>query len=114
MKQTLELEAFVLKKAGDLPVALMGDLNAGPDTPSVAYLREKLKWCDTFGAKNPGDPGLTWDYRNPYAAAEREKMAERRIDFIFVCRKIGPFEKILSSRLVFNKPSAEGVFPSDH
>ncbi|MFA5168191.1 MAG: endonuclease/exonuclease/phosphatase family protein [Candidatus Omnitrophota bacterium] len=114
MMQTLELEAFVMKKAGNLPVALMGDLNAGPDTPSVTYLREKLKWCDTFGAKNPGDPGFTWDYRNPYTEAERGKMAERRIDFIFIREQAGPFEEILSSRLVFNEPSLEGIYPSDH
>jgi endonuclease/exonuclease/phosphatase (EEP) superfamily protein YafD len=113
-KQTLELEAFVQRKSGDLPMALMGDLNAGPDTPSVTYLREMLKWCDTFEAKNPGDPGLTWDYRNPYAEAEHEKMAERRIDFIFIREQTGSFEKILSSRLVFNEPSVGGVFPSDH
>ena len=114
LKQTLELETFAQKKSGDLPVALMGDLNAGPDTPSVTHLRETLKWCDTFGSKNFGEPGLTWDYRNPYAEAEREKMAERRIDYIFVREKTGLFKKIGSSRLVFNKPSAEGVYPSDH
>lgn len=113
MKQTLELEAFVNQKAQELPAALMGDLNAGPDTSSVTYLRERLKWCDTFEAKNPGDPGLTWDYRNPYAEAEREKMAERRIDFIFVRERMGPFEKIKSSRVVFNEPRDE-VWPSDH
>lgn len=112
--QTRELEAFVREKSGDLPVALMGDLNAGPDTPSVAYLWKKLKWCDTFYAKNPGDRGWTWDYRNPYAEAEREKMAERRIDYIFVREQVGSFEKIRSSRIVFNEPSKDGVYPSDH
>ena len=114
LKQTLELETFAQKKSGDLPVALMGDLNAGPDTPSVTHLRETLKWCDTFGSKNFGEPGLTWDYRNPYAEAEREKMAERRIDYIFVREKTGLFKKIGSSRRVFNKPSAGGVYTSDH
>ena len=114
MKQTLELEAFVNQKAADLPAAIMGDFNGAANTPPVVYLRETRKWIDTFGIKNPGDPGLTWDYRNPYAAAEREKMAERRIDFIFVREQIGPFKKILSSRLVFCEPSATGVYPSDH
>lgn len=113
MKQTLELETFVQKKARGLPGALMGDLNAGPDTPSVVYLRETLKWCDTFKAVNPGDPGLTWDYRNPYAEAEREKMAERRIDYIFVREQAGPFKKILSSRVVSREPQG-AIWPSDH
>ncbi len=114
MKQTLELAEFVQKKGGDLPVVLLGDLNAGPETPSATYLRETLKWCDTFGAKNLGDPGLTWDYTNPYAKAAGEKMAERRIDYIFIREQAGIFKKILSSRLVLNEPSVEGVYPSDH
>ena len=54
------------------------------------------KWIDTFWVKNPGVPGLTWDYRNPYAKAEHEKMAERRIDYIFIRERIGLFKKILS------------------
>jgi endonuclease/exonuclease/phosphatase family metal-dependent hydrolase len=115
LKQTLELEAFVGKKApAGMPVALMGDLNAGPETPSVSYLREKLKWCDTFEVANPGDTGITWDYRNPYAEAEREKMAERRIDYIFVREPVGPFSMIKSSRVIFNEPSSKGIYPSDH
>ncbi|MFH0984535.1 MAG: endonuclease/exonuclease/phosphatase family protein [Candidatus Omnitrophota bacterium] len=115
LKQTLELETFVGKKApAGIPVALMGDLNAGPETPSVSYLRETLKWCDTFDMKNPQDPGLTWNYQNPYAEAEWEKMAERRIDYIFVREQTGPFRKIKSSRVIFNEPSAKGIYPSDH
>ena len=114
MKQTLELEAFVNQKSIDLPTAVMGDFNGSANTPPVVYLREIRKWIDTYWTKNPGDLGLTWDYRNPYAEKERDKMAERRIDFIFIRERTGSFEKILSSRLVFNEPSAAGVFPSDH
>lgn len=121
MKQTLELEAFVDKKssrlserAGRLPVAVMGDLNGGPETPPVTHLREVRNWVDTFGIKNPADRGLTWDYRNPYAAAERDKMAERRIDYIFARELAGPFTKIRSSKVVFDQPSPDGVYPSDH
>jgi len=114
MKQTLELESFMRSKAAELPAALMGDLNGAPNTPPVVYLREMQKWIDTFWVKNPGVPGLTWDYRNPYAETEREKMLERRIDYIFIRERTGPFEKIKSSRVVFDTPSSAGVFPSDH
>ena len=114
MKQTLELETFVNQKAGELPATIMGDFNGASNTPPVVYLREIRKWIDTFWVKNPGVPGLTWDYRNPYAEAEREKMAERRIDFIFVRERTGPFERIKSSSVVFDRPSDAGVFPSDH
>jgi beta-glucosidase len=114
MKQTLELESFVNQKASGLPSAILGDFNGAPHTPPVVYLREIRKWIDTFWVRNPGVSGLTWDYRNPYAEAEREKMAERRIDYIFIRERTGPFEKIKSSRVVFNEPSAAGVWPSDH
>ena len=114
MKQTLELEAFVNQKASNLPAAVLGDFNGAETTPSVVYLRETGKWIDAFGIMNPSDPGLTWDYRNPYAEAEREKMAERRIDYIFIRGRTRPFKKILSSRLVFNESSLVSVFPSDH
>ena len=114
MKQTLELEAFVNQKSVNLPAAILGDFNGGASTPPVVYLREIRKWIDAFYVKNPGDLGLTWDYRNPFAEAEREKMAERRIDYIFIKERTGPFEKIRSSKVVFNEPSTQGVFPSDH
>lgn len=114
MKQTLELEAFVDEKAAGLPTVILGDFNGAANTPPIVYLREIRKWIDTFAVKNPGDLGLTWDYRNPYAEAEREKMAERRIDYLFIRERTGPFSKILSSRVVFNSPSPGGVFPSDH
>ncbi len=67
MKQTLELEAFVNQKSVNLPAVVLGDFNGGASTPPVVYLREIRKWIDTFYVKNPGDLGLTWDYRNPYA-----------------------------------------------
>lgn len=114
MKQMLELEAFIHEKAPAGPAALLGDLNCSSNTPPVVYLREIRKWIDTFWTKNPGVPGLTWNYRNPYAEAEREKMAERRIDYILIRERSGPFAKILSSQVVFDQPSPEGVWPSDH
>ena len=113
MEQVEELVHFVEQKAGNLPAAIMGDFNMAAPAPGIVYLRELKKWVDTFGVQNPGDPGLTWDYRNPYAEAEREKMAERRIDYIFIRECKGPFKKILSSRVVFTE-SREDVWPSDH
>lgn len=114
MKQTQELETFVAQKSAGLPAAILGDFNGGANTPPVVYLREIRKWIDTFWVKNPDDLGWTWDYRNPYAEMEREKMAERRIDYIFIRDRTGPFEKIKSSRVVFNRPSSQGIWPSDH
>lgn len=114
MKQTEELVDFAEQKAGDLPAVILGDFNMAAPAPGIVFLREIKQWVDTFGAVNPGDRGLTWDYRNPYAEEERKKMAERRIDYIFVRKSIGPFAKIRSSRVVFEKPSDRGIYPSDH
>ena len=114
MKQTQELAAFVKDKAADAPAVIVGDFNMAPHTMPVGFLREAENWTDTFAAANPGIAGLTWDYRNPYAALEKEKMAERRIDYIFVNEKKGAFSAIRSSKVVFNEPSAAGIFPSDH
>lgn len=114
MKQTQELVAFLKSKANNLPTAILGDFNMAPHTMPIGFLRETEQWVDTFAAANPGKAGLTWDYRNPYALAEQEKMAERRIDYIFVREKVGIFSRIRSSKVVFDQPSAEGIFPSDH
>ena len=114
MKQTLELEAFVNRKSVNLPAVVLGDFNGGASTPPVVYLREMRRWIDTFYVKKPGELGLTWVYRNPYAEAERDKMAERRIDYIFITERTGPLEKIKSSAVVFDQPSPAGIFPSDH
>ncbi len=114
MKQTQELTAFLKSKAGKLPAAIMGDFNTAPDTLPIKYLRGTEKWVDTFAEANPGETGLTWKYTNPYAALEKEKMAERRIDYIFVREKKGAFSKVRASKVIFNAPSAAGIYPSDH
>lgn len=114
MKQTQELIAFLRDKAGQWPALVLGDFNMAPHTVPIAFLRETENWVDTFADANPGEPGLTWDYKNPFAALEKEKMVERRIDYIFIREKKGAFSKILSSRVVYNEPSAAGVYPSDH
>jgi endonuclease/exonuclease/phosphatase family metal-dependent hydrolase len=113
LKQAAEVAEFVKRKAGTLPSAVVGDFNTAPDTVPILFARDSEGWTDTFDEANPDLRGITWDYRNPYAEAERDKMAERRIDYIFVTRKEGPFTKILSSRVVFDRPEG-AVWPSDH
>ena len=115
MKQAQELAAFVQAKAErELPVVILGDFNMAAFTPPIIYLKEMKQWADTYPGVNPGALGLTWDYRNPYAEAEREKMAERRIDYIFIRERTGPLTRVRSSKVVFDQPSEEGIFPSDH
>ncbi|HOE68129.1 MAG TPA: endonuclease/exonuclease/phosphatase family protein [Candidatus Omnitrophota bacterium] len=113
MSQVLELVEFIKLKAGTRPSAVMGDFNTAPDTLPVVFLRDSQMWTDTYAAANPGEAGLTWDYRNPYAAMERDKMAERRIDFVFVTEREGAFAKIKTSKVVFDAPGGN-IWPSDH
>ncbi|OQA57425.1 MAG: Endonuclease/Exonuclease/phosphatase family protein [Candidatus Omnitrophica bacterium ADurb.Bin277] len=111
--QVRGLVEFIDRKAGAAPAVAMGDFNTAPGTDPIKFLTGQAGWRDTFALANPGQAGLTWDYRNPYAEMERDKMAERRIDYIFVTREAGPFKGIRLSRVVFDKP-AGGVWPSDH
>lgn len=111
--QVMELAGFVGEKAAGLPAAVMGDFNTAPGTLPMLFLKESRKWTDAYEAANPGSAGLTWDYKNPYAEAERDKMAERRIDYIFVTEPSGPFAGLRSAEVVFDKPEG-GIWPSDH
>ncbi len=134
--QVRELDEWVREKAGLSPAVVMGDFNTAPGTAPIHFLTSR-GWSDTFEQANPwvrdfelsggarqspdgfsnsqrkGKAYLTWDYKNPYAEKERDKMAERRIDYIFVTRRDGPFSRIRSSRVVFDSPEGE-VWPSDH
>lgn len=113
-EQVQELAAFVKARTGALPAVIMGDFNTAPETLSIKFLTGAEKWVDTFAFANPGARGLTWDYKNPFAEKERDKMAERRIDYIFIRGGTGKVPGIVSSQLVFNAPSADGIYPSDH
>jgi len=113
LSQAAELAAFVKQKSGKNHAIVLGDFNTAPDTVPILLLRDSENWIDTFEAANPGAPGLTWDYRNPYAEKERDKMAERRIDYIFSTWSEKSGGKIKSAKIVFDKPR-DGVWPSDH
>lgn len=117
LKQTEELISFVRKKSSggwkrffqSYPAFILGDFNSDSSKPSIRRL--KKIWQDTYAELNPADAGLTWDYRNPFAERARDHMPERRIDYIWTK---GLEERAKTSRIVFNKPDANGTYPSDH
>ena len=113
MSQADELAEFVKNKAQGIPAVIVGDFNTAPDTDPIGFFKNEQGWIDTYAVAEPSSAGLTWDYRNSYAEAEREKMAERRIDYIFISQKKGPFAGIRSSKVIFNEPVGD-VWPSDH
>ena len=106
----------------DLPVVLLGDWDAGPDTASVRFLtgRQSLdgvsvRYEDAWEAVHPDEPGHTFTPRNPLVrAGEMPSERGRRIDHIMVrSGPHGPLLDVADCRLVLDRP-VEGVWASDH
>lgn len=117
LAQCRELMSFARKKsrAGWLglflryPAFMVGDFNSASNKPSIQAVQKV--WEDTYAVVNPGQSGLTWDYRNPQAERARDHMPERRIDYIWTRGLKGRAKR---SEVVFNQPDANGTYPSDH
>lgn len=109
--QVGELLDFVRSRAGKMPNFATGDFNASPDTKEIYRMMLEGGFIDLYGVKNPADPGLTWDNRNPFAAGSSIKMPDRRIDFIFMqgvsITKVGSVQRVLTEPV-------NGIYASDH
>jgi endonuclease/exonuclease/phosphatase family metal-dependent hydrolase len=124
-EQALATAHFVedlISERPDLPVVLMGDLNAGPDAASLRFLtgRQSLagtsvRYEDAWEAVCPHEPGHTFSPRNPLVrAGEMPLERGRRIDHILTrSGSYGPLLDVADCRLVFDQP-VDGVWPSDH
>ena len=116
---------FVLAPVGAdfLPPILMGDLNAGPETDEIRYLKgqhvidgRSVYFADVWDYAEEQGPGYTYARDNAYALTNGEP--NRRIDYIFVR---GP-DKLMRGqpsnvRRAFDQsvPGAQGtVWASDH
>lgn len=100
------------------PPVLCGDFNADPDSEEMRMLTgltavpvPKLVFIDAWRAGGHG-PGITWDNRNPFAAADAEP--DRRIDYVLVGypREHG-LGQVTSARVIGDVP-VDGAWPSDH
>jgi endonuclease/exonuclease/phosphatase family metal-dependent hydrolase len=124
-RQALATASFVedlVAGRTDLPVVLMGDLNAGPDAASVRFLtgRQSLggtsvRYEDAWEAVHPGEAGHTFTPRNPLVrAGEMPLERGRRIDHVMTrSGPHGPLLDVAGGRLVLDEPVG-GVWPSDH
>lgn len=101
------------------PAVVTGDLNAEPDSDEVRLLGG-LKTApavpgqvlvDAWRYATPGDPGYTWDLRNPHLA--RAGLLNARIDYVLVGLPRGERGWVRSVRLAGTEP-VDGTFPSDH
>ncbi|WP_369068473.1 endonuclease/exonuclease/phosphatase family protein [Kineococcus terrestris] len=102
------------------PPVLTGDFNAVPESDEVrlacgyqtAGPVEGFVLLDSWRFAEPGDPGLSWDRRNPWVARVHQPSA--RIDYVLV--GLMPFTgegAVLGARLAGTEPE-DGVWPSDH
>ncbi|MCK6550285.1 endonuclease/exonuclease/phosphatase family protein [Myxococcota bacterium] len=95
----------------DNPAILAGNLAA---TPASLTLDAALDagFVDTWAAVNGPDGGLTWPV--PLARMPVVLAPQRRIDYVLFDAPAGVTTKVLSSSVAFDRPSAEGLYPSDH
>jgi len=98
----------------EMPLILMGDLNATEDQAVLRPLRERLGLVDAFRTAHPDQPGFT-DGQDVYAPTPT---ARGRIDYVLVGPAASGRAPIVESRIVFNVPhrDADGdpLWPSDH
>ena len=104
---------------GHLPPVLCGDFNATPDFDEVRSISGKrdslvpnLVLLDAWEFTKPGEPGYTWDQRNPHVEATHEPSA--RIDYVFVGMASGAGRGKPKNAWLFGDSPIDGVWPSDH
>lgn len=119
-QQVRELCAFVAETTDRrvFPPVVCGDLNADPDSDEIRMLTghtavpvPELVFIDAWRAAGSG-PGVTWDNRNEFAAADFEP--DRRIDYVLVGypRDAG-IGQVVRAGLIGTE-RVGGVWPSDH
>ncbi len=86
----------------DLPIIVMGDLNAVPESEQITYLNWVMNDARTISKTEPQGPVGTFHAFDP------EQPLDRRIDYIFVNGLI----EVASYEAIFARDN--GFFPSDH
>lgn len=119
---TARFVAGLVQDRPNLPVVLLGDFNAAPETASVRFLtgRQSLQgWSvryeDAWEAVHNDDPGHTFDPRNPLVRAGQMPLERgRRIDYIMTrSGSHGALLDVADCRLVLTE-AVDGVWASDH
>ncbi|MGH7268239.1 MAG: endonuclease/exonuclease/phosphatase family protein, partial [Candidatus Rokuibacteriota bacterium] len=112
--EAARVRELITAHRGPLPVVLMGDFNAGPDSAPIRTLTEEAGLVDVFHAVNPAERGPTvWQHVFGPSPTVR-----RRVDFIFMLPGTKVPGRVVSSRLVVNTPGrlpdGRPLWPSDH
>ena len=97
---------------GDLPVILLGDLNARPGSPEIETLTTVA--TDLWPAGGGAEDAITLSSATPFAPLEAVRQINRRIDYVLA--RPGRPDGVISasgSMLAGTEP-INGTFPSDH
>lgn len=116
LAQTRELARLVTElSARDdaLPVLLLGDLNAGPDTPEIEALTSGDALTDAWTAGAADGDGVTLSSALPVAPLGAVKQLDRRIDYVMFRPSIGGTAPKVTRAVVVDEP-VNGLHPSDH
>lgn len=111
--QTRALAELVMDPALDglLPVLLLADLNAGPDSVELRPLLDVL--TDPWSVVGADPDAATLSRRNPLATVQATKQIDRRIDYI-LARPGTPQRPVQVERAFTVEASVDGLPPSDH
>jgi endonuclease/exonuclease/phosphatase family metal-dependent hydrolase len=95
---------------GPLPVLLMADLNAGPDSLELRPLLDVM--TDPWSVVGADPDAATLSRRNPLAPVGNVKQIDRRIDYV-LARPGTPQRPVRVDR-AFTVEPGDGLPPSDH
>jgi endonuclease/exonuclease/phosphatase family metal-dependent hydrolase len=99
---------------GELPVVLLGDLNAGPDGPEIRALTEEMvdAW-EVADQARPDVDGITLSSAVPFAPLGAVKQLDRRIDYVlFRPSQEGASPSVSQAYVVTD--TVNDLHPSDH
>ncbi len=108
LAQVEELLSFTASLSDSVLVG--GDFNAPAADPPVLRMVSG-GFTDLYARAAPGNPGITWDNRNPFIQSHSVRFPDRRIDYLFL--KGGGLTAD-RCEVVCSVPSTGGMHPSDH
>jgi endonuclease/exonuclease/phosphatase family metal-dependent hydrolase len=114
-RELARLAADLGARGSDLPVIVLGDMNAGPDEPGIDALTGELvdAWELPIDKPRTDVDGVTLSSAVPFAPFEAVKQLDRRIDYVFIRPLlVGEMPTVLRAQVVTD--TLDGLHPSDH
>lgn len=114
-RELAQLAAELGTRDGGPPVIVVGDMNAGPDTPEIRALTEELvdAWAVADGAGHGDTDGVTLSSTVPVAPLGAVKQLDRRIDYVLFRQSAGGAAPSVRQAYVITD-TVNGIHPSDH